>query len=402
MPSPGHATAARLPAGLHLSAVQARPAGKEAEAGRNGDLRRDGGRRAGDPYRVDPPRPMMGAMPEIHDASFKLWYDHPRMVEDLLRGFVPANLVGAFDFDTLEQMPAQYVDEGLRQSRGDAAWRVRFRDAGPGGWLYLLVLLEFQSTTDRFIAARVLAYTGQMYLKLIRNGEVAEDGRLPPVLPVVIYNGRSRWTAADEVGDIVATVGAGLAPFQPRQRYLLLDEHAQRVEDLPGDNVVTAQIALEQGSVEALAPVLRGLGALLSGPRHASLRRAFAEWTRQVVEGSGLASAQPGLPGVLRRLEEAGELEEMGTLLAERIDEFAEKRAAERAAEQHARGLEQERALLARQAARKFGAETAERLAALLAGIDDAERLAGIGEAVIDCADGDALLARAAADGGPG
>ncbi len=258
------------------------------------------------------------------------------------------------------------------------------------------------------MAARVLAYTGQMYIKLIRNGEVAEDGRLPPVLPVVVYNGRSRWTAADEVGDIVATVGAGLAPFQSRQRYLLLDEHAQRVEDLPEDNVVTAQIALEQGSVEALAPVLRGLGALLSGPRHASLRRAFAEWTRQVVEGSGLASAQPGLTGVLRRLEEAGELEEMGTLLAERIDEFAEKRAAERAAEQHARGLEQgrergleqERALLVRQAARKFGAGTAERLAALLGGIDDPERLAGIGEAVIDCADGDALLARAAVDGG--
>ena len=342
---------------------------------------------------------MMGPMPEIHDASFKLWYDHPRMVEDLLRGFVPANLVAAFDFATLEQMPAQYVDEGLRQSRGDAAWRVRFRDAGSGGWLYLLVLLEFQSTVDRHMAARVLAYTGQMYLKLIRNGELGEDGRLPPVLPVVIYNGRSRWSAADEVGDMVAAVGAGLAPFQPRQRYLLLDEHAQRVEDLPADNVVTAQIALEQGSVEALAPVLRGLGALLAGPQHASLRRAFAEWIRQVLEDSRLASAVPGLSGVLRRLEETGELEEMGTLLAERIDEFAERRAEERAAEQHARGLEQgleqERALLARLAARKFGAQTAERLAGLLAGIDDAERLAEIGEAVIDCADGAALLARA-------
>ena len=27
--------------------------------------------------------PMMGPIPEIHDASFKLWYDRPRMVEDL-------------------------------------------------------------------------------------------------------------------------------------------------------------------------------------------------------------------------------------------------------------------------------------------------------------------------------
>ena len=356
---------------------------------------------------------MMGLMQDYRDASFKLWYDHPRMVEDLLRGFVPATLMAAFDFETLEQMPAQYVDDGLRQSRGDAAWRVRFREAGSGGWLYLLVLLEFQSTQDRFMAARVLAYTGQMYMKLIRNGEVAADGMLPPVLPVVIYTGQPRWRAAEEVGETIAAVGAGLAPFQPRQRYLLLDEHAQRVEDLPSDNVVTAQIALEQGEVESLGPVLRGLGALLAGPRHASLRRAFAEWTRRVVEGSGLASSQPGLSGVLRRLEETGELEEMGTLLAERIDEFAERRAEERAAERHARGLEQgreqglerglerERALLARQAGRKFGAATAERLAALIGGIEDAERLAEIGEAVIDCADGAALLARAASAGGP-
>lgn len=276
MPSPGHATAARLPADLRLLPARGWLAGKEAGTARGGNHGMAGGRQAGGPYRsgpaagaatnrpsgggrlpprrsrptscasrcrwqgraappraspVGPSHPMMGPMPEIHDASFKLWYDHPRMVEDLLRGFVPANLVAAFDFGTLEQMPAQYVDEGLRQSRGDAAWRVRFRDAGSGGWLYLLVLLEFQSTIDRFMAARVLAYTGQMFLKLIRNGELAADGRLPPVLPVVIYNGRPRWSAAEEVGDTITAVGAGLAPFQPRQRYLLLDEHAQRVED---------------------------------------------------------------------------------------------------------------------------------------------------------------------------
>lgn len=52
-------------------------------------------------------------------------------------------------------------------------------------------------------------------------------------------------------------LGEGLLPFQPRQRYLLLDEHAQRIEDLPPDNSVTAQIALEQGEVESLVPVLR-------------------------------------------------------------------------------------------------------------------------------------------------
>ncbi len=41
-------------------------------------------------------------MPDLHDSSFKLWFDHVEMVRDLLRGFVPKDVVEAFDFDTLE------------------------------------------------------------------------------------------------------------------------------------------------------------------------------------------------------------------------------------------------------------------------------------------------------------
>ena len=393
-------------------------------------------------------------MHELHDSSFKLWFDHPRMVRDLLHGFLPADLAGAFDFDTLEQMSAGYVGDDLRQTRGDMLWRVRFRTGAAPEWLYLLVLLEFQSTVDRHMAARVLAYTGQTYLKLIREDDMPmADGKLPPVLPIVIYNGRPRWSAPEEVGETIAAVGSALAPFQPRQRYLLIDEHAMRAEDLPAGNVVSAQIELEQGTVASLPPVLRELAGLLAGPRYASLRRGFAEWTRRVVERSRPAAVDPELVGALKALEEAGDLGEMGSLLAERIDEYVEEqiekhteqrveqrleqrveerveqrleqrvaerleqiteevaeRRAEQIAEQRAEeiaeertrqlakqylaeGLEQERALLSRLTARKFDAETAARLAELLSRVDDPERLAEIGEQVIDCATGAELLA---------
>lgn len=280
-------------------------------------------------------------MRDLHDSSFKLWFDHPRMVEDLLRGFLPVDLAAAFNFNTLEQMSAQYVGDDLRQSRGDMLWRVRFRTEAAQEWLYLLVLLEFQSTVDRHMAARVLAYTGQTYLKLIRSGEaLGPDGRLPPVLPIVVYNGRPCWSAPEEVSETIAAVGSGLAPFQPRQRYLLIDEHALRAEDLPPGNVVSAQVALEQGSVAALPPVLRELSGLLAGPRYASLRRGFAEWTRQVVERSRAAAEDPALVGALSALEDTGGLREMGSLLAERIDEYIEEKAEERAEEKAAARVE--------------------------------------------------------------
>ncbi len=108
------------------------------------------------------------------------------------------------------------------------------------------------------------------------------------------------------------------------------------------------------------------------------------------------------LAGALRGLEEAGDLGEMGSLLAERIDEYIEcaerrgEKRGERRGEKRGeeRGLARERRLLSRQAARKFDAATAARLSAVLDGIDDPDRLAGIGEQIIDCTTGAELLAR--------
>ena len=55
----------------------------------------------------------------------------------------------------------------------------------------------------------------------------------------------------------------------------------------------------------------------------------------------------------------------------------------------------EERTLLCRLAARKFDAGTAERLSGLLDGLTGADRLAEIGECIIDCDTGTDLLARA-------
>ena len=61
-------------------------------------------------------------------------------------------------------------------------------------------------------------------------------------------------------------------------------------------------------------------------------------------------------------------------------------------------GLEQERALLCRQAARKFDADAAKELAAALAEINDADYLAWVGEWIIECASAPDLLARVRVD----
>ena len=56
--------------------------------------------------------------------------------------------------------------------------------------------------------------------------------------------------------------------------------------------------------------------------------------------------------------------------------------------------VEGQRAMLVRQAARRFGAGTADRLSASLARIDDPARLAEVGDRIVDCATGADLLDR--------
>ena len=127
-------------------------------------------------------------------------------------------------------MPASYVSHDLRQRHGDLVWRVRFHDQR---CLYLVLHLEFQSTVNRAMAVRMLAYTTLLY-QMIGEGVLREHDALPPVLPIVIYNGRRRWNAPADVSELIASGGAALARYQPSQRYFLLDEGRVGDAALPG------------------------------------------------------------------------------------------------------------------------------------------------------------------------
>ena len=94
-------------------------------------------------------------------------------------------------------------------------------------------------------------------------------------------------------------------------------------------------------------------------------------------------------------------------MLSENVREWTAEWVAEGRAEGleqgRAEGIEQgraeERALLCRQAARKFDAGTAQRLAAALAGVADPERLAEVGDWIIEFGTEAGLLSRVARRG---
>ena len=144
------------------------------------------------------------------------------------------------------------------------------------------------------------------------------------------------------------TVGRWLAPYQPAQRYYLLDLRHLAADDLPYRNLLRVVVRLEQSrtpedmrrAVQALQRWLPRRGA----EERMTLVERAAEWPKQWLR------------------------------------EGREQGVAEGRAQGITQGVDQQRALLCRMAATRFDADTAARLADLLAPVADPERLAEVGD----------------------
>ena len=131
----------------------------------------------------------------------------------------------------------------------------------------------------------------------------------------MLYNGRQRWTAARDVGELIQPLPASLRRYHPAQRYFLLEQRAvdeARLADT--QNTVADIIRLETSSVPAdVQRAVSRLAGHLRGAQYASLRRAFVVWINRVV----LRRLMPG-----QEIPEVRELQEIDTMLAETVEEW--------------------------------------------------------------------------------
>ena len=332
-------------------------------------------------------------MSRRHDQSYKLLFSLPLAVEHMIRGFVDGRLADELDFARAESLATERSTPSLVRFQADMLWKVHFR----GSPRYLLLQLEFQSAPERYMSVRALCYVALHYHGLIgtreRRTELAPGGLLPPALAITIYNGRQRWTAPEDILDLIEPVRGWLAERQPRLRHQVLDlrtlARQPPIEAEP--NVVAWMASMElDSSARNVTRVIREMLAVYGGPEHARLREAFREWVLGAAESWGIGDEV---------LEGVKSLKEAGMIYAgvEEQKEQAHREGFGRGRmEGRAEGrMEGHATLVCRQARLKFGARTAERLSRLLDDITDPETIARIGDQIIECETGEELLARA-------
>ncbi len=158
-----------------------------------------------------------------HDAAYKRLFSHPSLVEGLIRGFLREDWTERLDFSTLEKVSHSFVSDDLRERHSDVIWRLRLCGEGKD-WIYFYLLLEFQATSDHFMALRLLTYVSLLLEEIVRKEKLGPQDLLPAVFPLVLYNGKGRWRAPRRLKSLFASIPKELQRYLPRLTYFVLDE----------------------------------------------------------------------------------------------------------------------------------------------------------------------------------
>ncbi len=287
-----------------------------------------------------------------HDGTYHKLYSNPHMMADLVQQFVDEPWVADLDFSHMEPVKTKFHIPGLPKRESDVVWRIHTQD---GGYLYLLLLLEFQSEVDRWMVLRVIAYICLLWLQLLTEKQIPAQGPLPPVMPVVLYNGETPWLSPVRLRDLIGLPDdSPLWKYQPDGCCFLIDESRFSKENLElRDSLSALVFQLEQCKTPEDLPELavKVIAWLERWPEFAGLKLVIAEMFRNAVVT---------LTGDQSILSKTFSLLEVPTMLQTRIEAWKNERKLEWTQDGiqigEKKGRQEEAAsMLLKQMRRKFG-----------------------------------------------
>ena len=346
------------------------------------------------PKTVFPPLQAPPRVARKHDQSYKLLFSQDLAVKELLTGHCTRWVeIGCLDLRASEKLGTELISPALKRRVPDLIWKIPYQKSNRD----MILLIEFQSSIDPGMAARVQEYTALARHELLRQ----DPGRTPLFLVLVIYNGATPWPPVDPPDPVLLpTLDPKLEAAQGRQQhYYVLDMQRLGAQDLPEPNVMSSVAWLEANpSREALLRVMREAGDRFGGPGQdeTNIREAFLGFVEEAARAweiilprektmrAMVAAIQAEKRQITQKALERGRQEGRQEGLVQGLERGRNE------------NLESRREMMVQLAAQKFGEAAGHRLAALLADSTDSDsgRMDRIARAILDCETGDELFAR--------
>ena len=179
----------------------------------------------------------------IHDKSYKDLFSNKETFLNLIQSFVSNTWGNKLTKDNLVLVNKSYILSDYEEQESDIVYKANF----DGNDVFFYVLLEFQSSVDFRMPIRLLLYMIEIWRDILRNTELKEfkmkTFRLPSIVPIVLYNGKKKWTAAKELKHAISNsdvFGDNILNF----KYEFIDINSYEKEELYNKQNISSAIFL--------------------------------------------------------------------------------------------------------------------------------------------------------------
>jgi hypothetical protein len=193
---------------------------------------------------------------------------------------------------TLKSESTSLIDPKLAELRSDVLFSVVF--AGRPAFVY--VLMEHQSSSDRWMPLRLLGYMVRIWEAHLQEHPRSE--RLPAIIPLVVHHGAGGWTAARVFSDVIDLDDEArslLAEYLPSFRYQLDELSAATNEELMARRMTAFGMATliclsraqtSDNLVSVLAGLLNLLDEVVKAPNGVAALGTILRYLLEVTKGA--------------------------------------------------------------------------------------------------------------------
>ena len=165
-----------------------------------------------------------------HDLMVRAVLSDLAEATSFLQRHLPQEVSQALNWSTLKLLEGSFVDENLRASEADFLYEIERVSGKDSVWLY--ILLEHQSTPDRWMRFRLLKYCCRIWDMSFR--EHPDQRELRAVVPLVFYQGERSWSYSSEFADLFAESVRDW-PGVPRFSHGLIDQSGLQPDEVQGE-----------------------------------------------------------------------------------------------------------------------------------------------------------------------
>ena len=218
-----------------------------------------------------------------HDVGYKYLLSSKKIMMELLRSFVKEGWVDKVDESKMVKLKKTFILHDFKNIESDIIYKVKMKEQD----VIFYILMELQSTVDFQMPYRLLRYMIEIWRDYLLDIEDKERMRkqfqLPSIVPLVLYNGKNRWTAKMNFKEYLSCYKI-FQDYVLDFKYILIDVNRYSPEDLIElSNVIGSAFLLDQKcDIIELENRIKAVCELMSKMENNQLQ-LFITWVNKIL-----------------------------------------------------------------------------------------------------------------------